>query len=109
MVSRKNKQSDPHAQREAQKYDNPIQSREYILQHLKERGAPATHETLCQELGQTSAEGIEALRRRLIAMCRDGQLICNRRDAFLPIDTQLANDMAMKPPQEKFRQVDFGN
>jgi len=86
MVSRKNKQSDPHAQREAQKYDNPIQSREYILQHLKERGAPATHETLCKELGQTSAEGIEALRRRLIAMCRDGQLICNRRDAFLPIE-----------------------
>ena len=86
MVSRKNKQSDPHAQREAQKYENPIQSREYILQHLKERGAPATHETLCQELGQTSAEGIEALRRRLIAMCRDGQLICNRRDAFLPIE-----------------------
>ncbi|MBW3198471.1 ribonuclease R [Marinobacter nauticus] len=86
MVSRKNKQSDPHAQREAQKYDNPIQSREYILQHLKDRGAPATHETLCQELGQTSAEGIEALRRRLIAMCRDGQLICNRRDAFLPIE-----------------------
>ena len=86
MVSRKNKQSDPHAQREAQKYDNPIQSREYILQHLKDRGAPATHETLCQELGQTSPEGIEALRRRLIAMCRDGQLICNRRDAFLPIE-----------------------
>ncbi|MGC8121362.1 ribonuclease R [Marinobacter sp. VGCF2001] len=86
MVSRKNKQNDPHAQREAQKYDNPIQSREYILGHLKERGAPATHETLCQELGQTSPEGIEALRRRLIAMCRDGQLICNRRDAFLPIE-----------------------
>jgi len=86
MVSRKNKQSDPHAQREAQKYDNPIQSREYILQHLKDRGAPATHETLCRELGQTSPEGIEALRRRLIAMCRDGQLICNRRDAFLPIE-----------------------
>lgn len=86
MVSRKNKQNDPHAEREASKYDNPIQSREFILAHLKERGAPATHETLCQELGQNSEEGIEALRRRLIAMCRDGQLICNRRDAFLPID-----------------------
>lgn len=77
---------DPHAEREASKYDNPIQSREFILAHLKERGAPATHETLCQELGQNSEEGIEALRRRLIAMCRDGQLVCNRRDAFLPID-----------------------
>lgn len=86
MVSRKKEGRDPHAEREAQKYENPIQSREFILKHLKERGAPATHETLCQELGQTSEEGIEALRRRLIAMCRDGQLICNRRDAFLPIE-----------------------
>src|SRR5690554_1133236 len=88
MVSRKKEHKDPHASREAQKYENPIQSREFILQHLKERGAPATHETLCQELGQTSEEGIEALRRRLIAMCRDGQLICNRRDAFLPIRSE---------------------
>ena len=86
MVSRKTPEQDPHASREAQKYDNPIQSREFILRHLKERGAPATHETLCQELGQTSADGIEALRRRLIAMCRDGQLICNRRNAYLPIE-----------------------
>ncbi len=86
MVSRKKEGRDPHADREAQKYDNPIQSREFILQHLKDRGAPATHETLCQELGQETPEGIEALRRRLIAMCRDGQLICNRRDAFLPIE-----------------------
>ena len=86
MVSRNKKHKDPHAGREAQNYDNPIQSREFILAHLKERGAPATHETLCSELDQTSPEGIEALRRRLIAMCRDGQLICNRRDAFLPIE-----------------------
>jgi ribonuclease R len=77
---------DPHAEREAQKYDNPIQSREFILEHLRQRGAPATHETLCDELGQYSPEGIEALRRRLIAMCRDGQAICNRRGAYLPID-----------------------
>ena len=77
---------DPHADREAQKYDNPIQSREFILEHLRQRGAPATHETLCEELGQTSEEGIEALRRRLIAMCRDGQMICNRKGRYLPID-----------------------
>ncbi len=86
MVSRKKNDRDPHASREAQKYENPIQSREFILAHLKERGAPATHETLCSELGQSSEEGIEALRRRLIAMCRDGQLICNRRGAYLPIE-----------------------
>ncbi|MBZ0334388.1 ribonuclease R [Marinobacter sp. AL4B] len=86
MVSKKKNIRDPHADREAQKYDNPIQSREFILNHLKERGAPATHETLCEELGQASEAGVEALRRRLIAMCRDGQLICNRRNAFLPIE-----------------------
>ncbi|MBW4935688.1 ribonuclease R [Marinobacter sp. F4206] len=86
MVSRKKTDRDPHASREAQNYENPIQSREFILGHLKDRGAPATHETLCAELGQTSPEGIEALRRRLIAMCRDGQLICNRRGAYLPIE-----------------------
>ncbi|OZB13268.1 MAG: ribonuclease R, partial [Marinobacter sp. 34-60-7] len=86
MASRKRTPYDPHADREAKKYDNPIQSREFILAHLKERGAPATHETLCEELGQNSEEGIEALRRRLIAMCRDGQLICNRRGAYLPIE-----------------------
>jgi ribonuclease R len=86
MVSSKKTSNDPHAKREAQNYDNPIQSREFIIAHLKDRGAPATHETLCEELGQSSEESIEALRRRLIAMCRDGQLICNRRNAFLPIE-----------------------
>lgn len=82
----KNATQDPYAGREAKKYDNPIQSREFILDHLRKRGSPATHETLCEELGLTSEEGIEALRRRLNAMCRDGQLICNRRGRYLPID-----------------------
>ncbi|WP_148861842.1 ribonuclease R [Marinobacter fonticola] len=86
MVSKKKTNNDPHAKREAENYENPIQSREFILAHLRQRGAPATHETLCTELNQTSAEGIEALRRRLIAMCRDGQMICNRRGAYLPIE-----------------------
>lgn len=81
----KKRQQDPQAKQEAQKYDNPIYSREYILEHLKKRGAPATHETLCEELGLTGEEEVEALRRRLIAMCRDGQLICNRRGGYLPV------------------------
>ena len=33
---------DPEAAREAEKYDNPIPSRELILAHLAERGAPAS-------------------------------------------------------------------
>ena len=30
-------------------------------------------------------------------------------DAFLPIDTHYANELAHKPPQEKYRHVDFTN
>jgi ribonuclease R len=37
------------------------------------------------ELNLTSEEQIEALRRRLIAMCRDGQLIENRRRQYIPM------------------------
>jgi len=33
---------DPEAAREAEKYENPIPSRELILQHLADRGSPAT-------------------------------------------------------------------
>src|SRR5690554_5164567 len=81
-MSRKKAIKDPHADREAQKYENPIPSREYILEHLDQRGKPATHEELCQELLLLDEESQEALRRRLIAMSRDGQLISNRRGLF---------------------------
>ncbi|MDC0598231.1 ribonuclease R [Gammaproteobacteria bacterium] len=73
---------DPHAQREADKYDNPIPSREFILEHLEKQGEPVTHQDLCTELLLFDADSQEALRRRLIAMTRDGQLIDNRRGAY---------------------------
>ncbi|WP_299979773.1 ribonuclease R [uncultured Pseudoteredinibacter sp.] len=83
----KNKQShDPHAEREAQKYANPIPSREFILKTLDEAAGPLTHPELCQLLELTDEESIEALRRRLIAMERDGQLMRNRRWAYGPVD-----------------------
>lgn len=41
---------------------------------------------MCAELGLTDADDIEALRRRLIAMVRDGQLLCSRKGAFGLID-----------------------
>lgn len=37
---------------------------------------------MCQELNLTDERDIEALRRRLIAMVRDGQLLCSRKGAF---------------------------
>lgn len=69
---------DPHQKREAEKYDNPIPSREFILKHLEQRKGPASHPELCKELALFSDDNIEALRRRLIAMVRDGQLHCTR-------------------------------
>ncbi len=77
---------DPAAKREAEKYDNPIPSRELILQLLEERGAPATRAELQSEFGLNDEDAIEALRRRLRAMERDGQLIYTRRGAYAPVD-----------------------
>ena len=77
---------DPEAAREAEKYDNPIPSRELILQQLSDRGSPANREQLVEEFGLTTEDQVEALRRRLRAMERDGQLIYTRRGTYAPVD-----------------------
>lgn len=86
MTKRKNSSRDPFAAREAEKYENPIPSREYILDLLDSADQPVTHEQMCVMLKLTDEDQIEALRRRLIAMARDGQLISNRRDAYVRLD-----------------------
>lgn len=77
---------DPEAAQEAQKYENPIPSRTLILQHLAERGAPATREQLCSEFGLCDEQDVEAIRRRLRAMERDAQVVYTRRGAYAPVD-----------------------
>jgi ribonuclease R len=72
---------DPFAEREAQKYDKPIPSREFILEYIIECG-PATQRQIQSELGIGPKDEQEALRRRLIAMARDGQLLRDRKGAF---------------------------
>jgi ribonuclease R len=74
--------SDPFAGREAQNYDNPIASREHILDQLEQLGEPAMLDQLAELLDLQDADGTEALRRRLNAMARDGQIIRNRRGAY---------------------------
>ncbi len=75
---------DPFADREAEKYDNPIPSREFIIEHLTELQKPMRLGSLAQSLDidEDDEERFEALSRRLKAMLRDGQLIKNRRGAF---------------------------
>jgi ribonuclease R len=77
--------ADPHAEREAGNYANPIASRELILKVIHQDGA-MTFESLQAALKLTTEDEIEALRRRLGAMVRDGQLIRNRRDGYIPVD-----------------------
>jgi len=83
----KHPNNDPYAQREAKKYANPIPSREHILGILDNAIGPLTHPKLCDVLALTAEDDIEALRRRLIAMERDGQVHSNRRHAYARVDT----------------------
>ena len=55
---------DPHQQREAKKYANPIPSREFILQTLTDHGAPLAFEEVAQALSLTEEEDRIALERR---------------------------------------------
>jgi ribonuclease R len=73
---------DPHRAREARKYENPIPSREFIMETLELEGVPMNMLSLADRLELTSEDQLEALRRRLRAMQRDGQLVCNRNDNY---------------------------
>ena len=75
---------DPHAQREAQRYENPIASREMILQVLAVQDGPMDDQALAQKLALTEPDRFEALQKRLGAMLRAGQLLQNRRGGFVP-------------------------
>lgn len=76
---------DPYASREAEKYEQPIASREAILALLERCEGPQTAEELGARLGLTAPDRAEALSRRLGAMVRDGQLVQNRRGGFAPV------------------------
>lgn len=81
-MARARLKNDPHARREAEKYTHPIASRELIQQHLIDRGAPMSLKDLADVLDIEEARDREALRRRLTAMVRDGQLVQNRRGDY---------------------------
>ena len=76
------KSQDSQATLEAQRYENPIPSRLYIMEYLEQHGAPMSHRALCKALGIDDEEQKEALMFRLKAMIRDGQLLQNRKNAF---------------------------
>ncbi|MDP2227630.1 MAG: RNB domain-containing ribonuclease, partial [Moraxellaceae bacterium] len=76
---------DPHADREADRYENPIPSRELILEVLTAAGKPLTTEQLAGHFSLHEEGREEALRRRLGAMVRDAQIEANRRGGYSPL------------------------
>ncbi|MGZ8983176.1 MAG: ribonuclease R [Methylotenera sp.] len=84
--SNKNKRSsDPHADREANKYETPLPSRELILASMSEQGVPLSVEQLYQLLDISDNER-EIFNKRLNAMEREGQIIRNRKGALCIAD-----------------------
>jgi ribonuclease R len=81
-MAKKGKIADPHAAREAAKYDNPIPSREVILDLLHEADKPLNRDQIAKKLALREEAQQDALRKRLRAMERDGQLMVDRRGAY---------------------------
>ena len=77
--------NDPHAAREASRYDTPLPSREVVLTTMGEQGAPVSVEELYALLGINDDER-EIFNKRLNAMEREGQIIRNRKGALCIAD-----------------------
>ena len=75
-------QRDPHAEREARRYERPIPSREAILALLAAAAGPLTVEAVAESLALHDPDQRDALGKRLAAMLRDGQLLMNRRGGY---------------------------
>ena len=82
---------DPFQEREAEKYANPIPSREFILEHLTKREKPASRDELAVELHIEGEEQLEGLRRRLRAM---------ERDARRPVPGQNGYQFSLQRPEQ---------
>jgi ribonuclease R len=79
----KSRIEDPNLRSESVKYDRPVASRDYLLQLINDEKVPVSHEHIAEKLQYEDEDSIEAVRRRLRAMARDGQIFRNRRGGYL--------------------------
>lgn len=79
---------DPYAQREAAKYSKPIPSRELILHLIEQNGKPLARDEIASHFMLTEEDDLEALRRRLRAMERDGQILFNRQKKYCLVNNR---------------------
>ncbi|MDD2155970.1 ribonuclease R [Glaesserella parasuis] len=73
---------DPNYQKELEKYENPVPSREFILQTIRDYDAPMSREELLEAFHLYDEERQEAVRRRLRAMENDGQLVFTKKKRY---------------------------
>ncbi|MBN6067923.1 ribonuclease R [Aggregatibacter actinomycetemcomitans] len=98
MAKKHNKSplQDPNYAKELAKYDNPIPSREFILQIIRKQNSPMSKEEIFAALAISNDEQQEAMRRRLRAMENDGQLVFTKRKRYaLPEKLDLLKGMVI--------------
>lgn len=92
-----NGSQDPFFSREAEKYSNPIASREHILDLLSAHKEPLPRKKIEKKLGIKTEDAQEGLRRRLKAMLRDGQVL-KTRSGYVSLDekSELVSELETK-------------
>lgn len=73
---------DPNYQQELEKYENPVPSREFILNTIREHNAPMSRDELLSAFHIDDEERMEGIRRRLRAMENDGELVFHQRQTL---------------------------
>jgi len=79
--SKKIRNSDPFLKREKENYQNPIPSRELILEVMNDHGVPIPKKELIKKLEITRDE-YAFFEKRIGAMARQGQILINRKDVL---------------------------
>ena len=70
--------NDPHAKREAKKYEKPVASRELLLSLIEKCSPPPNFKALVKTLNYQEDHLLVGLKRRLRAMENSGQLVFNK-------------------------------
>ncbi|MFT5312662.1 MAG: ribonuclease R [Paraglaciecola sp.] len=80
--------NDPHYQREKEKYENPVASREYLLELLSKGDKPLSFLEFCQELNAEDEDSRIGIQRRLRAMEREGQIEFTRDKKYAKLNPE---------------------
>jgi ribonuclease R len=81
LSTKKHRNNDPHAAREAAQYEAPLPSRELVLQLLADQGIPLSVEQVYTLL-DIGVDERDNFNKRLNAMEREGQIMRNRKGAL---------------------------